>query len=302
MNYTFRMHDPRVGRFFAVDPLAEQAPDKTPYHFCSNNPINRIDPTGMSDDWYLDSDNNFVYDKNITSQKDLDDAGISGRYLGESYKFNTKSLSTGNITNTYNLNSDGSVNDALGNSWNDNFGEINLGTVGGEKILNEYTWGDYWNSPSARLSFPDRISINFSFTASPGVGTTTDFSLNWITRGHDASFIPYAINTAGVQVGTPTLGISAGANVGYYMTGDLRNLAPKSAANDMLGWGAYGSVYGSAYGVEGAINGSVGFSREPFSTPTWFTGGVSAGLGGGTPVGGFIGIGKSYPAFKSQFK
>src|SRR6476620_5342901 len=30
INYTFRMHDPRVGRFFAVDPLAPQYPHNSP--------------------------------------------------------------------------------------------------------------------------------------------------------------------------------------------------------------------------------------------------------------------------------
>lgn len=33
----------------SVDPLAETAPDKTPYHYVSNNPINRIDPKGLTD-------------------------------------------------------------------------------------------------------------------------------------------------------------------------------------------------------------------------------------------------------------
>ncbi len=35
--------------FTTVDPLAEKKPWLTPYHYCSNNPINRIDPDGMYD-------------------------------------------------------------------------------------------------------------------------------------------------------------------------------------------------------------------------------------------------------------
>ncbi len=33
----------------SVDPLAHEQPDKTPYHYTSNNPINRIDPDGRRD-------------------------------------------------------------------------------------------------------------------------------------------------------------------------------------------------------------------------------------------------------------
>ena len=47
LNYTFRMHDPRVGRFFAVDPLTIVYPWYSPYQFAGNNPIYAIDLEGL---------------------------------------------------------------------------------------------------------------------------------------------------------------------------------------------------------------------------------------------------------------
>ena len=39
INYKFRMHDPRVGRFFATDPLTSKYPHYTPYSFSGNKVI-----------------------------------------------------------------------------------------------------------------------------------------------------------------------------------------------------------------------------------------------------------------------
>jgi RHS repeat-associated protein len=47
--YGARFYEPQISVWLSVDPLAEIAPDKTPYHFVSNNPINRIDPDGRTD-------------------------------------------------------------------------------------------------------------------------------------------------------------------------------------------------------------------------------------------------------------
>lgn len=58
-----------VQMFISVDPLAEVQPNKTPYHFVSNNPINRIDPTGMLDNPIYDTDGNFL---------GTDDRGLQG--------------------------------------------------------------------------------------------------------------------------------------------------------------------------------------------------------------------------------
>jgi RHS repeat-associated protein len=47
LNYTFRMYDPRIGRFFAVDPIAAEYPELTPYQFASNSPIINVELEGL---------------------------------------------------------------------------------------------------------------------------------------------------------------------------------------------------------------------------------------------------------------
>ena len=49
LNYTFRMHDPRVGRFFAVDPLTAKYPHYSPYSFSGNKVIHRVELEGLED-------------------------------------------------------------------------------------------------------------------------------------------------------------------------------------------------------------------------------------------------------------
>jgi len=49
VNYKYRMHDPRIGRFFAVDPLTKSYPWYTPYQFAGNNSIKFIDLDGLEE-------------------------------------------------------------------------------------------------------------------------------------------------------------------------------------------------------------------------------------------------------------
>jgi RHS repeat-associated protein len=53
INYTFRMHDPRVGRFFAPDPLEKKYPNYTPYSFSGNKVINSVEIEGLEDSFYM---------------------------------------------------------------------------------------------------------------------------------------------------------------------------------------------------------------------------------------------------------
>ena len=47
--YGARYYDPKISLWLSVDPLAEVNPHKSPYNYCSNNPVSRVDPTGMID-------------------------------------------------------------------------------------------------------------------------------------------------------------------------------------------------------------------------------------------------------------
>lgn len=47
VNYKYRMHDPRLGRFFAVDPLFKDYPWNSPYAFSENTVIDHIELEGL---------------------------------------------------------------------------------------------------------------------------------------------------------------------------------------------------------------------------------------------------------------
>ncbi len=92
--YGARFYDPSIGRFTGVDPLADQFHGWNPYHYVHDNPINMIDPTGMSgESHHEDEDGNFiaVYDdgdtgvyehENGTTKEDVDEQREGGKYTG----------------------------------------------------------------------------------------------------------------------------------------------------------------------------------------------------------------------------
>ena len=51
-DYAARYYDPSFARFTTVDPMAEKYPGISPYAYCKNNPVNRIDPKGEDDFFY----------------------------------------------------------------------------------------------------------------------------------------------------------------------------------------------------------------------------------------------------------
>ena len=91
-------------RWISPDPLAEEFPDWSPYNYVMNNPIRMIDPTGLApEDWYADNDGNLIYNENIRSQDNLDEAGIDGEYIAESF------VGIDQNQSVYQFNNDGTV-------------------------------------------------------------------------------------------------------------------------------------------------------------------------------------------------
>lgn len=67
-DYGARHYDPAVGRWHVQDPMQEKRIGLSPYCYTSNNPVNRIDPNGMLDDWVEDQNKQIYWDSNATSQ------------------------------------------------------------------------------------------------------------------------------------------------------------------------------------------------------------------------------------------
>src|SRR5690606_11530263 len=272
-DFKARYYDPVTGRFLSVDPLSadEKQVLFSPYQFGWNNPIRFNDPTGECLECEVERPNPFK---------------------GEVYR------TTGGADYVYGKG-----------AWTRQGGTLNEVTVTAQKpsllekgfYRGQAAAQDVWNSPLTRAYVPDKISLSFSSSVTAFVGTNTEFSLNWITRGHDAQFTPYAVLTLGGQVGPKGSGDALiKISTGYYATTDMRSLPTGKASRDLLGWSVYGSA-DAGVGLGGTVTGSIGFERAPFmSSPTWISGGV--GVGASIGVGASGGVSYSWPIVPKQFK
>ena len=66
--YGARYYTPDLSIWLSVDPLSDKYPHQSTYTYCSNNPLNKIDYSGLSDDWVENASGKIYWDKNATSQ------------------------------------------------------------------------------------------------------------------------------------------------------------------------------------------------------------------------------------------
>ena len=78
-DFEARAYDPVLMRFTRPDPLAGKYYSTSPYAYCANNPVNRVDPTGM--DWIEDKKGNVFWYKQINQ----DNVPKGYKYIGTEY-------------------------------------------------------------------------------------------------------------------------------------------------------------------------------------------------------------------------
>jgi len=139
INYKFRMHDPRVGRFFAVDPLFREYPWNSTYAFSENDVVRSIDLEGREGSIV-------IYDfstEEITKTKiDLLKAGALGNGIlvqsnhgGKTAYYYGNDIPNGNIT-SFKKAYEGVVMDGKGNHKG-YLDSKNLPTIGYGHLIKE---------------------------------------------------------------------------------------------------------------------------------------------------------------------
>ena len=79
-----RMYYPAIMRTTTLDPLAEKYYSISPYAWCGNNPVNRVDLDGMLDDWIFNTETEeYVWDGNVTKRSETP---TGYEYVGTSLK------------------------------------------------------------------------------------------------------------------------------------------------------------------------------------------------------------------------
>ena len=80
LNYTYRMHDPRINRFFAVDPLFKSFPWNSPYAFSENRLLDAVELEGLEAYVLNNGTQEYTYDATATE----DNVPEGNTYIGPS--------------------------------------------------------------------------------------------------------------------------------------------------------------------------------------------------------------------------
>jgi hypothetical protein len=100
VNYKHRMHDPRIGRFFAVDPLIVQYPHYSSYSFSGNKVIHAVELEGLEEFVAIKKGNKYILHWDVTA-RERGEAGTIQILDGTTIIENTRKLLPHELTNPF---------------------------------------------------------------------------------------------------------------------------------------------------------------------------------------------------------
>ncbi|UUC47357.1 RHS repeat-associated core domain-containing protein [Flavobacterium cerinum] len=246
--YGVRYYDPRTNIWLSVDPLAEQFPNWNPYNYTMQNPINLIDPTGMSaednDDWVLGSDNKIRWDNNANSPETTQKGDT---YLGKTLTFNFNSYIDGEL-------------------WDGPGGNM----AAGEKLTSTVTITGNENEKGELTSISSSKSIQIGDTP---IGAARDF---YPGKGGDNNTLTAKSTASGVNINfeqhasvspIEEVGLNAG---GYKIVDVAQKLNINyNNKNGVLNVDAYTGIFPSASLNMSSNNGFVNVKMMQYNQPSF---------------------------------
>ncbi|MDY6252215.1 MAG: RHS repeat-associated core domain-containing protein [Bacteroidales bacterium] len=166
-----RLYDPVLMRFTTIDPMAEKYYPTSPYAYCQNDPLGKVDLDGMG--WMVSSYNNetfYFYDKDIHGQED-----IINKYGSETQvQYVTDEgalvyLHTQSGDNVFKLNQDGSFS-LDGVKQNEEYDKIGVLHIGNDKLtkgINKNWYGSYLGPDNPLKSGREDGKSKYSYAFPP---------------------------------------------------------------------------------------------------------------------------------------
>ena len=182
------MHDPRVGRFFAVDPLTVKYPWYSPYQFGGNSPIMSVELEGLEESKTANENQRVNVGANIGVKVGLGDKGFNFNVTasaGINYKTPNFEATLFGSSNVYGGSQLGKSSETKGTQFDLSAGAYITAGKGTGDPHNFYTLN--YNSPSpfkntfdSSITFGQEVTFNSAINSKndgPGLQTQGMFGL-----------------------------------------------------------------------------------------------------------------------------